>query len=70
MNRTVNLGLKWWEALLVLGAAIIPATQGAAWASILTGCAAGIAFGVWRAVQILGYQLEHMQAGDEENHDI
>jgi hypothetical protein len=67
-DRSITLRMTWWEWTLTLIAAGYPAFQGADWAMPLCGCAAGMAFGVWRAVQLLGYLLEHIQAavGDED----
>lgn len=66
-DRSITLRLTWWEWLLIFVAAGYPATQGARWACVLSGCAAGVAFGVWRAVRLLGYQLERAQAADDED---
>lgn len=59
---TIRLGLAWWEALLVVIAFAVPALSGAPSLSLLTGIAAGVAFGVWRCVRILGQLLDLRQA--------
>lgn len=66
----IRLGLAWWEALLVIVAFVVPAYYGGRAVALLTSLAAGIAFGVWRCVRILGQLLEMRQAEffDDSDH--
>jgi hypothetical protein len=65
-ERTITLRPTLVEWILIVVAVLQPLANRAYWATILAGCTAGIAIGVWRIVKILGYQLEHMQAADDE----
>jgi hypothetical protein len=60
----IRLTLKWWEALLVLVAAIAGSLgrTGNDGIGLLYGLAASIAFAAWRCVRILGHLLELKQA--------
>jgi hypothetical protein len=59
--ETLRTNLKWWEALLCLVAGAVGGSQGSTGLAVISALAAGIAFGVWRLVQIGGKQLEYVQ---------
>jgi hypothetical protein len=59
--ETLRTNLKWWEALLCLVAGAAGGSQGSAGLAVISALAAGIAFGVWRLVQVRGKQLEYVQ---------
>jgi hypothetical protein len=65
-ERTITLRPTLVEWILIMLAALQPLAARAYWAAALAGCVAGIGIGVWRIVKILGYQLEHMQAADDQ----
>jgi hypothetical protein len=54
----IRLNMSWWEGLLVVAAYIVPTLLGGKAIALLTAIAAGMGFGVWRCVQLLGRLLE------------
>lgn len=60
----IRINLKWWEALLIIAAGIAGSAGSGNDGGIGLTCAlvAGVAFGVWRCVRILGQLLELRQA--------
>ncbi|MEV8505489.1 hypothetical protein AB0368_11760 [Actinoplanes sp. NPDC051475] len=65
--RSITLRLRLWEWLLIILVAINTAWAGAPWAAVPAAILTGLVFGVWRCVQLLGYQLERQQADHAED---